>query len=389
MRICFIDASTGTLAGGTESIVYNLGVELSKRHQVSLITGRCKEKEIFPHIKNAPFKLITLPYIPRLDRRNENIRSRFRLPLQYDVEAISLFVSFLRSKEARSCVNNSDVVSLNYPMTSLIFSWYLKIMKIPSLFHTPGHVNGRYFFKFNQTDLYLANSWDTERKICEFTGRHADGVVSPGVTLPQIYPQKTNNREHPVLLSVSRLSRAKGVYRTLEIFHYVNREIPGSKLILVGQNFEKEGIVNKAKELGISENIHLTGQMPYTEIGKFYAQADLFIHPSYPESFGMVLLEAMSYGLAIVATDLSCFREATQGTALLLPLEKDFVWSRQMYILWAKEIIGLLRQPQRRELMSVKGKEAALQCTWDKKALEYENFLKEAIRRKKDRKEHG
>jgi len=380
MHICFIDASTGTLAGGSESIIYNLGLELSKRHEVSLITGKSTYGEILPHIGSAPFNLITVPFISRLDKKNENIRSRFRLPLRFDVESVSLFLGFLRNKEARSCIDRSDVVSFHYPMTSLIFSWYLKIRGIPSVFHTPGHVTGKWFFRFDRSTIYLSNSYDTEEKIWNLTGHHAEGIVTPGIALPKAYHRKQLDIDHPILLNVSRLLRSKGVYRLLDIFYYLKKEIPGAELFLVGQNYEGEGIINRTKALGLEESIHLEGQVPYFEVGKYYVKADLFVHPSLADSFGMVLLEAMSYGVPVVATDLSCFREATQGEALLLPYDENYTWPEEIYILWAREICDLLRNPDKNKGRSEKGRQISLKHTWEKKAQEYEQFLYNAIK---------
>lgn len=382
MRICFIDAAVGTLTGGTESIIYNLGLELSQRHEITLITGSSKKRDILPHIRNAPFKLIAIPFISRLEPENENIRSRFHLPLQFDVEAISLFLSFLRSKEACSAINNCDVVSFHYPMVSLLFSWYLKIKGIPSVFHTPGHVTGKWFFRFDRSTLFLSNSYETERKIYQFTGHHADGVVTPGIIPPEAYPKKNLDSKCPILLNVSRLTYAKGIYRLLNIFHYLKMDLPQARLLLVGKNYEGQAIIDKIDELGLKQNVVLEGQVSYFEVSKYYAKADLFIHPSYPESFGMVLLEAMSYGLPVVATNLPAFREASCGVAVLLPYEESQIWSGEIYLLWAKEILKLLQSPEKMRKMSEEGKAIAIQQTWNKKAAEYENFLQEAIKLK-------
>lgn len=383
MRICFIDASTGTLTGGSESIIYNLGLELAKRHEILLITGSSKKRDILPYIRNAPFKLITVPFISRLEPENENIRSRFYLPLQFDVEAISLFISFLRNKEARRAVDKCDIVSFHYSMNSLIFSWYLKAKGIPSVFHTPGHVIGKWFFNFNRSTLYLSNSYDTEEKIYQLTRRHADGVVTPGVAAPFNYYKAQHDSEHPVLLSVSRLSRSKGVYRILEIFRYVKNDYPQVKLILVGQNYEGQELIDKINKLRLEDSVQLIGQVSYSEVSKYYSKADIFVHPSYPESFGMVLLEAMLYGLPVIATDLTCLREASQGAALLLPYEDNFIWSDKIYILWAQEIVKLLKDKERMKKMEHLGRDVAIKQTWDKKAVIYEDFLRKAIRCKK------
>lgn len=50
-----------------------------------------------------------------------------------------------------------------------------------------------------------------------------------------------------------------------------------------------------------------------------FASADVLIHPTYQDSFGMVVLEALAYGLPIIATDVYAIREITGNTQLLIP----------------------------------------------------------------------
>lgn len=50
-----------------------------------------------------------------------------------------------------------------------------------------------------------------------------------------------------------------------------------------------------------------------------FANADVFIHPTYQDSFGMVVLEALAYGLPIIATDVYAIREITGNTQILIP----------------------------------------------------------------------
>lgn len=58
------------------------------------------------------------------------------------------------------------------------------------------------------------------------------------------------------------------------------------------------------KEYKLSDNITFHGYLPPTKISLLYKNADLFVFPSRQETFGMVLMEALSFGLPIVASTL-------------------------------------------------------------------------------------
>jgi len=65
-----------------------------------------------------------------------------------------------------------------------------------------------------------------------------------------------------------------------------------------------------------AENIHVLGNVPYADIQSYYAAAEIFVFPSYLETFGHPLLEAMASGLPTVAADIPVFREVA-GDAVL------------------------------------------------------------------------
>jgi glycosyltransferase involved in cell wall biosynthesis len=63
------------------------------------------------------------------------------------------------------------------------------------------------------------------------------------------------------------------------------------------------------KELGIEANVVMLGHVPYEQLAPLYRACDLAVCPSYAETFGHPMVEAMSCGLPIVATDMDIHRE--------------------------------------------------------------------------------
>jgi lipopolysaccharide/colanic/teichoic acid biosynthesis glycosyltransferase/glycosyltransferase involved in cell wall biosynthesis len=105
----------------------------------------------------------------------------------------------------------------------------------------------------------------------------------------------------PVLLFVGRLVDYKGVDVLL-------RALPGidADLMVVGDGPRRESLVRLASELGVTDRVHLLGEVSDESLRAWYHACDVFVLPSVTrqETFGMVQLEAMRCGRPVVSTDL-------------------------------------------------------------------------------------
>lgn len=108
----------------------------------------------------------------------------------------------------------------------------------------------------------------------------------------------------PTLLFVGRFQEPrKGFGVLLEAFAYVQRERPDVRLLVVGRG-EPSSFEARAAELAL-QNIFFAGPASAGDLPRFYRSADILCAPSTgQESFGMILVEAMSSGLPIVAADI-------------------------------------------------------------------------------------
>lgn len=126
----------------------------------------------------------------------------------------------------------------------------------------------------------------------------------------------------PVMISVGRLSPEKGHADLLEALALVQQAEPQAdfRVVLVGEGTERANLERQSCALGLDRIVLMPGQQ--ADVRPFYAMADMVVLPSHSEGSPNVLLEAMSAGLPIVATDAGGIQEiASDGeTALIVPV---------------------------------------------------------------------
>jgi len=114
----------------------------------------------------------------------------------------------------------------------------------------------------------------------------------------------------PLVLFVGRLEARKGVHILCQAIPEIIRSIPMSKFVLVGQDTNtapdggsvKRYITEEAKTGGFIDKLVFIDFLSADELIPLYSACDLFVLPSFQESFGLVVVEAMACGKPVVAT---------------------------------------------------------------------------------------
>jgi glycosyltransferase involved in cell wall biosynthesis len=122
--------------------------------------------------------------------------------------------------------------------------------------------------------------------------------------LPNGVPRHTgasSDGSSTVVVSAGRLSREKGFDLLVRAWPDVAARHPDWHLRIFGGGPEKEALQSLVDSLGVGNNVHLMG--PTNRMLDEMARASLFVLSSRFESFGMVLIEAMSVGLPVVSFD--------------------------------------------------------------------------------------
>ena len=166
----------------------------------------------------------------------------------------------------------------------------------------------------------------------------------------------------PYILSVSSIYRYKNFIRLIEAYEELairNPDCPDLVIIGDDQDPEYSAKMRAARERcgDLAENIHILGEVPYAEIQRYYGAAEMFVFPSYLETFGHPMLEAMASGLPTVAADIPVFREVGGDAVLYADPHSPAAL--------AKAMEQVLFVPGVAESLAKRGRERVLDFTWE------------------------
>lgn len=119
-----------------------------------------------------------------------------------------------------------------------------------------------------------------------------------------------------VAVTSARLVEQKGHQFLVEAMPQIVKAAPNIHFLWLGDGPLRASLEQRASELGMADRLHPTGMLP--DVVPALAGADLMIHPSIDEPFGIAVLEGMRAGLPIVASDVGGLPEVLGDDAGML-----------------------------------------------------------------------
>lgn len=213
---------------------------------------------------------------------------------------------------------------------------------------------------------YVNNTFPGEYEIIP-NGIDFDHFSNKAAPYPKYQDGKLN------ILFVGRLEKRKGLRYLLEAYGKLKWVNPNIRLIVVGPgNPDKESYrILSSHNL---QDVEFVGRVSYEDLPRYYASADIFCSPATgAESFGIVLLEAMSASKPVIASDIEGFRGVmTHGEQGLLVPKKD---SDAL----ANALGNLASDSEQRLKLGAEGSKTAKNYRWEIVAERVENYYESCL----------
>ena len=142
---------------------------------------------------------------------------------------------------------------------------------------------------------FIANSAYTKEMIIEAYPDKLVPVIPNPIDKNWILEAKKNEEKHKIVsIATGLLSPRKNIGTLLEAFSLYRRDYQEAELHLVGGFEEQRETFKNWKEKGLLQGVTLHGLLSHDELAALLDQMSCLVHPSLEETFGNVLLEAMS-----------------------------------------------------------------------------------------------
>lgn len=198
------------------------------------------------------------------------------------------------------------------------------------------------------------------------------GVIFNGIAIDEFRPISEGSPENGffTVLCVSRITERKGIKYLIEAVAQLVPKYPNVKLQIAGEGDKLEELEKETRDRDLRDKVEFLGRVAHADLVKIYQGADVFVLPSLNEGMSNTMLEALSSGLPLVATD-------TGGTKELLnDGENGFIVKMKDADDIADKIEKLILNPDLKKKMGEASRQKAEGMSWEKVAKQYYELYK-------------
>ena len=370
-KILFVTPYFYPHTGGLENYVLNIAKGLRKSHrwEVIVITSNNKNRKIetidgikiyrlpfWFKISNTPINPLWFFQIKKIIKKEKPdlINAHAPVPFMADIAALASGTTpFILTYHTGSMKKNK------FSIDKLVFIYEEIFIK----------------YAISKATYIICSSSFVKNFLKEkHTFRKKTFIINPGVDIKkQIKNIKSGNN----ILFVGGLGKAekhKGLDYLIKAVVLLKESIPTVKLIVVGGGSAINDYKKDANRLGLKNNISFKGELNADKLQDVYAKSNLLILPSFNESFGTVLIEAMARKLPVIGSNIGGIPEIIDNN------KNGFIVSPKNSIELSKTILRVLKNEKLAKRLGENGfKKVQKNYLWKYQVDETEQVFKKTL----------
>lgn len=316
MKIGYITYSVyPVVVGGSEISVFYLAKELAKRgHDVTVMSfdGDKKEKiteeadgvifEKYPREAVSSLKKLAFLFANTKFDKFDIIHhyglmlllQSYKIKLLNDVKIVSTLNYYTTVCPRNEAMNNGQVCNSCSHID--MFKCAINTGSLLDLFLSLLYRQFSFII-----DRYIVLSNNSKRIFVMFGFPEEKIKVIPNFIYPENLP---HTFKEDALIYTGQLKECKGLDILIKSLTLVKKEIIDFKCYIIGDGVHKNKLKKIAANLGLSDVVAFTGFLAHHKLREYYLKSKIFVFPvKWPEPFGRSLIEAMNFGLPIIASE--------------------------------------------------------------------------------------
>lgn len=287
--------------GGVENSICTLANMLCNYYDIEIIsTYKLLEKPAFELNPKINVKYL----IPNLSPNKSELKNALKnmniinIIKEFNTSIKILFLKKYKLIKEIKKINSSFIITTRHIHNKWVGKYAKKnIIKIAQE-HNHHNNNYKYINKLLKSLKNINYLIPVSEELSKFYKEKLKNKKTQVIYIPHtldIFPKEISKLDSQNIISIGRLSKEKGFYDLIKVFKKIYEKNKNCKLKIIGDGIEKDFLNSIILKENLSNNIEICGFKNKKEISKLMLNSSIYLMTSYTESFGLVLIEALSY----------------------------------------------------------------------------------------------
>lgn len=293
--------------GGAERAIISEANMLVEQYDVEIACAyKLYETPAFPLDRRVKVRYLSETLKPNKEELKQAIQDRNALAILRE-GIMSVRVLHYRKSAIKKIIQKTDadvIVSTRYIFHKILGKY--KKPGVVSIAQEHNHHNNdeTYIQKMVASVQGIDYFMPVSKELTEFYAKRMSQEKC--VFIPhslEYIPEQVSALTEPMLISVGRLSQEKGYLELIQVFSEISKQYTQWKLHIVGDGDDRSKIEESIRKHKLESQVVLHGYQSKAYINQLLAKSSIYVMTSFSESFGIVLIEAQSFGIPCIAYD--------------------------------------------------------------------------------------